>query len=224
MSKFEDCIYKDVCALDCKPSCMRYVEMNYMLKHSNIPKAKQRINVLIPDECDVKAFEQLADIRNSIVDFTDCGNSLYIYSTTCGNGKTTWSIKLMLQYFNEMWPGNGFTKRGVFVNVPTFLYTCKSIISKPDSNFEDLRKSLFDVDLVIWDDIAASKMSDYDYSLLLALIDSRVLNEKANIYTGNIVPSQLEQYVGTKLASRILEGSQICLRGGDRRNGPTSNN
>lgn len=219
MDKFQDCIYKDMCDQTCKQACMRYVEMKYMLKYSNIPKAKQKVNSLVPDTCDIKAFENLASIRNSITEFTENGHSLYIYSTTCGNGKTTWAIKLMLQYFHECWAGNGFTKRGVFVNVPTFLYTCKSIISKPDENFEELRQSLFDVDLVIWDDIAAAKMSDYDFGILLAFIDNRVLNEKANIYTGNIEPNNLEQFVGTKLASRILEGDKICLRGGDKRYG-----
>lgn len=188
-----------------------------MLKHSNIPKIKQRINTLIPDDCDIDAFVRLSEIRDDIVDFTECGNSLYIYSTTCGNGKTTWSIKLLLQYFNEKWAGNGFTKRGIFINVPTFLYKCKDTISHPDPEFEILKKDLFDVDIVVWDDIAASNISNYDFTTLLAILDYRVLNEKSNIYTSNIVPSELERHLGTKLSSRINEGIKVCLKGGDKR-------
>lgn len=221
MERFSDCIYKDMCDIDkCKDACMRYVEMSFMLKHSNIPKTKQCVNVLVPDECDIKAFETLADIRNSIVDFTENGKSLYIYSTNCGNGKTTWSIKLMLQYFHECWAGNGFTERGVFVHIPTYLYMCKQNISHPDESFEKLQLLLPTVDLVIWDEIASGKLSEYDYNNLLVLLNQRELNEKANIFTGNIMPDKLEQYVGSKLASRILNNSvQIKLRGGDKRYG-----
>lgn len=215
--KFEDCLYKDVCENECKDTCIRYLEMKYMLKHSNIPKIKQRVNQLIPDDCDVDAFLTLAGIRDDIVDFTECGNSLYIYSTTCGNGKTTWSIKLLLQYFNEKWAGNCFTKRGIFINVPTFLYKCKDVISHPDSEFESMKQDLFNVDIVVWDDIAASNISNYDFTTLLAILDYRVLNEMSNIYTSNIVPSDLERYLGTKLSSRINEGIKVCLKGGDKR-------
>ena len=88
---------------------------------SNIPQSQQCIHRLKPDECDVPAFEKLADIQNNIVDFTKNGGLLYIYSKICGNGKTTWTIKMMLQYFNEIWRGNCLEPRGIFVNVPTFI-------------------------------------------------------------------------------------------------------
>ena len=215
---YEDCLYKGICENTCRQSCMRYLEMRYMLKSSGIPKSRQKVNKLVPQDCDYDAFMTLAELRDSIVEFTENGKKLYIYSTNCGNGKTTWSIKLMLQYFNEMWPGNGFKKRGIFVNVPTFLSMCKSTISSPDEAFTDMRDSLADVDLVIWDEIASTKLSEYEYNTLLTYIDQRTLNEKANIYTGNILPDKLSNYVGTKLSSRILGGAVLVeLRGGDMR-------
>lgn len=222
--KNENCIYKDMCDLECKQACMRYVEMNYMLKHSNIPKSKQCINKLIPEPCDESAFEYLADVRNSIVDFTKNGKQLYIYSSNCGNGKTTWAIKLMLQYFHESWAGNGFTQRGIFIHVPTYLYKCKEVINKPDESFELLRYMLPRVDLVIWDEIASTRLSEYDYTQLLVTIDQRNLNELSNIYTGNIKPYDLERCVGSKLASRMLGGCELVeLKGGDRRGTVTDN-
>lgn len=222
--KFEDCIYKDFCMSVCKEACIRYVEMKFLLKTSNIPKSKQKINKLVPENCDNEAFEQLALIRESIVDFTQNGEQLYIYSNNCGNGKTTWAIKLMLQYFNEIWPGNGFTERGLFIHVPTYLYMCKQVISKPDENFEHLREMLPEVDLVIWDEIASTDLSNYDYTNLLVLLDQRSINERSNIFTGNIQPNSLERILGSKLSSRILyRTKKIELKGGDRRNGTTSN-
>lgn len=220
--KFENCLYKDICENECKKACLRYTEMSYLLKHSNIPKAKQKINRLEPEDCDMKAFETLANIRDNIVEFTDRGNSLYIYSNTCGNGKTTWSIKLLLQYFNEMWAGNGFVKRGVFISVPTFLYQCKENISRPTIEFEILKQDLMNVDLVVWDDISATRLSEYDYSLLFAILDNRILSSKANIFTGNVKPENLKSTLGDRLASRILESITIELKGGDRRGNITN--
>lgn len=216
--KKEDCIYNEICNLECNDSCLRYLETKYMLENSNIPRAKWRINTLFPDQCDLEAFEKLAEIRSNIIDFTENGSSLYIYSTNCGNGKTTWAIKLMLQYFHLRWPGNGFTKRGVFVNVPTFLYQCKEQISHPTHEFEQLKKSLEDIDLVIWDEIAGTRLSEYDFNNILVLLNTRELNEKANIFTSNIRPEELEKFVGAKLASRINGNCiRVELKGGDKR-------
>lgn len=220
MERYSNCMYKDVCDYEtsCRPGCMRYDITQYMLKQSNIPKSKWGVNKLIPDDCDVEAFIKLADIKDNIVDFVEGGKNLYLYSSTCGNGKTTWSIKLMLQYFNETWDYTGYNARGIFINVPTFLYNCKACINKPDLDFETLKKMLFKVDLVIWDDIASTeRMSDYDYNILLAFIDKRTLEQKSNIYTSNIEPNDLIKYTGSKLSSRILQGTQIHLFGKDRR-------
>ena len=216
--KIADCIYKEVCTQECSQSCIRYLEMKYMLEHSNIPKAKQRINTLYPDDCDVEAFKKLAEIRNSISYFTENGSSLYIYSTNCGNGKTTWAIKLLLQYFHECWAGNGFTTRGIFINVPTYLYKCKEQISNPTREFEELKKSLETVDLVVWDELAGTRLSEYDYNNILVILNNRELNEKANIFTSNIKPEDLEKFVGAKLSSRINGNCiRVELQGGDKR-------
>jgi len=220
MERIKDCMYEPYCDKECHSMCIRYLETRYLLDASNIPKSKQKVNRLVPENEDIEAFNQLADIRDDIQNFVRTGKNLYIYSSTCGNGKTTWAIKLMLQYFNEMWAGNGFTDRGVFINVPTFLTQCKSTISKPDQKFFEMRDKLGDIDLVIFDDIASTKLSEYDYNTLLTYIDKRTLQEKATIYTGNILPHQLPNYLGERLASRIANNSTLIeLKGRDMRNG-----
>ena len=215
--KMENCMYREVCTDECSKVCKRYGVTKFMLQASNIPQSKWGINKLVPEPCDEEAFGKLAEIRNKITDFVKNGQNLYLYSNVCGNGKTTWSIKLMLQYFNDIWEGNGFTERGVFMPVSEFLYRCKAEISKPSEEFIALRERMFNIDLVIWDDIACGKMSDYDFNMLLAFIDHRVVNGKANIFNGNIPPEKLDEYVGHKLASRINSGYRIELKGGDNR-------
>lgn len=213
----EDCIYKEVCKTECKNLCIRYSEMSYLLQTSNLPKSQWGFHKLFPDECDVPAFEKLADIQMNIKQFVDEGNILYLYSKQVGNGKTTWTVKMLLQYFNEIWAGNGFNKRGLFINVPTFLNKTKQVISKPDKEFDELRSIIPDIDLVIFDDITATKMSNYDYTTLLSLIDQRVFQQKCCIFTGNIPKNNLSENVGDRIASRICSGTIIELKGQDMR-------
>lgn len=224
MERISDCIYNDVCQQECSSGCIRYLEMNYLLDHSNIPKARQHRYKLIPDMCDLAAFQKLSDIQHNIVDFVENDNSLYLWSGRCGNGKTTWTIKLMLQYFNEIWSGNGFRVRGIFINVPTFLAKCKEVISYPDDKFESIRRKIPDADLVVFDDMLTTQLSAYDYTTLLNYVDQRVFNEKTTIYTGNACADDLNRIIGDRLASRISKGDIIELKGSDRRHDSTSNN
>jgi len=212
----EDCIYLGLCENECPNVCIKYSEMSYLLKMSGIPKNRQCIHRLKPDECDIQAFEKLAEIQSNIVDFTDSGGILYIYSNRCGNGKTTWTIKMMLQYFNEIWEGNCLEPRGVFINIPSFLNKIKSTISYPDSDFEALRANIERVDLVVFDDISAG-LSQYDYSNLYSYIDSRSFQGKAMIFTSNYSPSELKSIMGERITSRICNGINIEIKGGDMR-------
>ena len=215
--KKQECWYKDVCTYDSCTNCIRYVEMKYLLDTSGIPKSRQYPQELIAD-VDLNAYRKLADIKLDIVDFVESGSNLFICSQNTGNGKTSWAIKLMLRYFNESWAGNGFRARGLFVNVPTLLLQLKNFENPLP---EEFKQHLMDVDLVIWDEIASTSISNYDYSNLLMFLDYRILNDKSNIFTSNAVTKdELEKNVGAKLASRIWNTSEVIeFRGKDRRNG-----
>lgn len=221
--KREDCIYSEVCDNECKSFCLRYSEMNFMLDTSGIPKSKQKFNRLIPNDCDMQAFMALANIQSNIVEFVSKGCNLYLHSDNCGNGKTTWAIKLLMQYFHEMWAGNGFLTRGLFINVPVLITAYKNNMSRADESLAETLNKLSSVDIVVWDDVAVSQLTDFETNLLLSYIDQRVLNDKCNIFTGNINPSQLKNKVGERLSSRICSGNILELKGGDNRYGTASN-
>ena len=219
MEKYSDCWYKSVCTEDCTNSCIRYLEMKYLMDNSNIPKAKQVPQSLTAPKCDIPSYRRLAEIKDDIVEFVNCGQNLYIASDKTGNGKTSWAIKLMLKYFNDIWAGNGFRARALFIHVPTFLLKCKDFDNK-DERFEELKGRIPTIDLVVWDDIASTDVSSYDYSQLLMYIDSRLLNGLSNIFTGNYEHrSRLEKRVGIKLTSRIWSDTTevIIFKGGDMR-------
>ena len=211
----EKCWYKEVCSQECTSSCLRYTEMKYLMDNSGIPSSRQYPKPLNGGS-DYDAFCYLADIKNDIVNFVKNGENLYICSNNTGNGKTSWAIKLMLKYFDEVWAGNGFRTRGMFVHVPTLLNQLKNFDSPLPQEYKE---NLVKADLIIWDDIASVPISNYDNSQLLSYIDQRALNDKSNIYTGNITNiDDLEKTVGSRLASRVWNSSEIVkFVGLDRR-------
>lgn len=216
------CWYTSVCGKygtpECNASCIRYMEMDFLMQNSGIPRNKQYSVLLTPSKKDVQAFVTLKEIKDDIITFVENGESVYIYSHNFGNGKTTWAIKLMQKYFDKVWAGNGFRCRGIFIHVPTFLTKIKEGISRKDEDFETLKSRLMDVDLVIWDDIAATKLSDYDHANLLTYIDQRKLQELSNIYTGNLPQNELQEALGNRLSSRVWNDSTpIRFLGADRR-------
>lgn len=217
-----ECWYKEVCDNykdGCDRLCVRYKEMKYLMEHSNIPKNKQRPIALSPYQCDYDAFCRLAEIKDNIVSFVDNGKNLYITSNTVGNGKTSWALKLLMRYFEEVWDGNGYVPRGVIVHVPTFLAKCKDF-KTVDTEFKELKRLVLDVDLVVWDDIAGVTMSNYDYTQLLVCLDAREFKGLSNIYTGNI-PSResLLNALGAKITSRVWNSQTEVIEffGGERR-------
>jgi len=216
------CWYAGACGkfktMECNASCVRYMEMDFLMQNSGIPRNRQYSVLLTPSKRDVQAFLTLKDIKDDIVAFVENGESVYIYSDNFGNGKTTWAIKLMQKYFDDIWAGNGFRCRGIFIHVPTFLTKIKEGISRRDEDFETLKSRLMTVDLVIWDDIAATKLGDFDHANLLTYIDQRKLQQLSNIYTGNLPQEELQDALGNRLSSRVWNDSTpVRFVGADRR-------
>lgn len=217
MSRNNQCWYKDVCTYDFCTNCIRYSEMKYLMDNSGIPRNRQTPQSLVAD-IDLEQYSRLADIKSDIVSFVENGENLFICSKYTGNGKTSWALKLLLRYFDEIWAGNGFRVRGMFVNVPTLLLQLKNF-SHPLS--EEYKHNLMEADLVVWDEIASTSISTYDYGNLLMFLDYRFSAGKSNIFTSNATtPEDVEKSVGAKLTSRIWNCSEIVeFRGKDRRHG-----
>lgn len=217
-----ECWYSEVCssyAKDCDKCCGRYAEMKFLMEHSGIPKNKQRPIVLNPSACDYDAFVRLSNIKDHIVEFVDSGRNLYITSNIVGNGKTSWALKLLMKYFDEIWDGNGFRVRGMIVHIPTFLAKCKDF-KTTDLEFEELKRQVLEADLVVWDDIAGVTMSNYDYTQLLVCLDAREFRGLSNIFTGNISNREsLLNALGAKITSRVWNSQTEVVEffGGERR-------
>lgn len=209
----DECWYQNICedfnTEKCDRMCHRYLEMHYLMTTSGIPKKAQQPKRMTPDKVDYEDFLYLAEIKKNIKTFVDKGEQLYIYSNNFGNGKTTWAIRMLCEYFNQIWYGNAYRCRGLFVHVPTFLLQAKQSISNNDEDFNVLKKRLMYVDLVVWDDIAAVNLTDFDHLNLLSIIDNRQLSGLSNIFTGNLDREGLKSTVGDRLADRIWNASNV---------------
>lgn len=219
MERLGDCMYRQICKYEqeCSVQCDRYKRTKYFLDISGIPKDRQGFNELKPSASDVNAFKQLAEVKNNIDDFVDEGRILYLWSRNSGNGKTTWSIKLALQYINSIWQYYWETAPVIFISVPDFLYSCKCFGTSEEKAAQNLRTAAKNAQLVIFDDVGVDYISKYDYMALFSLIDVLTLNKKAMIFTSNYNKEDLEGIVGDRLPSRICNDIVVELKGMDRR-------
>lgn len=206
----QNCWYKRICTEQCSENCIRYKLMYSLFKQSNLPEALWNYKELMCHEKDLQVYKKIQAKSDAILNFIEKGNNLYIYSENCGNGKTTWAIRLMYSYFDKIWHKSCFDCKALFVSVPKFLYNCKRSISQDVKGFEELCNLISEVDLVIWDDIGEMKASDYEHQILFQYIDDRINSKKSNIYTSNKNKEQLEDVLGVRLASRIYNCSE-CI-------------
>ena len=206
----QNCWYKRICTEKCTENCIRYKLMYSLFKQSNLPEALWNYKELMCHEKDLQVYKKLQAKSDAILNFIEEGNNLYIYSENCGNGKTTWAIRLMYSYFDKIWHKSCFDCKALFVSVPKFLYNCKRSISQDVKGFEELCNLISEVDFVIWDDVGEMKASDYEHQILFQYIDNRINSKKSNIYTSNKNKEQLEDVLGVRLASRIYNCSE-CI-------------
>lgn len=227
-----DCIIKDSCKLynndkDICPYinsetkvCMRKYKINYLLDQALLSDAQKIRKALLLDvnKIDLQAFTDLNIIKTDIVSFAKNGDNIYIYSKIPGNGKTSWAIKLIQSYINKIWAESQLTCRVLFINVPKFLLSLKASISNQSDYIDHINKYVNSADIVVWDDIGTKVATEFEHEHLLSLIDSRLLDNKANIFTSNIIPNELSGFIGDRLASRIINTSKtIEFLGADKR-------
>ena len=206
---------------DCdKDFCLRKYKMDSLYSAALMTESQKQHVVLKvdPDRTDYDQFQQLAAIEQNICAFIQEGKNLYLHSANCGNGKSSWSVRLAEAYFNKIWARSEPKCRVLFISVPRFLLALKDNISTKSSYVEYIKENVLEADLVIWDDIAAKMGSEFELTHLLNIIDNRLSLGKSNIYTSNLNRQQLYTALGERLTSRIANMSlDIELFGADKR-------
>ena len=206
---------------DCeKDFCIRKYKTDSLYSAALMTESqKQHIALKVDaDGTDLEQFKQLAYIEQNIVKFIEDGKNLYLHSANCGNGKSSWSLRLTEAYFNKIWARSESRCRVLFISVPRFLLALKDNITARSSYVDYIKENVLEADLVIWDDIAAKMGSEFELTHLLNMIDNRLALGKSNIYTSNLNRQQLYTALGERLTSRIANMSiDIELFGSDKR-------
>lgn len=213
-----NCWYLSTCNEDCD-KCVIYTQLKWQMDNSGLYPAQQKpIELFIDDNNreDRKSFITLSQIRKDIVEFVDNHRNLYICGKNAGNGKTSWAIRMLHTYFHYCAEGNYENLLGMFVNTTDLLLKLKDFNNPLSARY---LYNLENVDLVVFDDVGITGLSQYDYTQFFNIINKRMMAEKSNIFTSNITTlEELEEMLGSRLASRIYTSSEIIeLKGMDRR-------
>ena len=211
------CWYEAGCNLKtdfCEKTCHRYLQMNYLINNCGMKNADRFLKPISPAKIDVDAYLQLQEIKDNIVQFVEESRNLYIISHNLQTGKTTWSLKIMYKFFDEIWAGNGFVQRGYFIHVPEFVNKTKSFQYKDSDEFKKLDKAIKEVDLVVWDDISSLELNSNKQSFINMYIDKRMLEGKSNIFNGMYLDKEMgPKCLGMKSYSRLNNCEMVSLMG-----------
>ena len=215
--KINQCWYKDRCPVECSDSCIRFNSIKSLFEHSLLPKPQWVIHELSCRKTDLDAFTKLSEISDNINDWVMQGRNLYIYSDICGNGKTSWSIKLLYSWFNSIWHKSGFDCHGLFISVPKLLYDHRRNMNTEVKGFDELCEKILSVELVVWDDLPSRTLTEYEHQVLFQFIDARINAGLSNIITGNQNKLGCMSRIGDRLTSRLFYDEAIEFKEPDKR-------
>jgi DNA replication protein DnaC len=77
--------------------------------------------------------------------------------------------------------------------------------------------------LLMLDDLGAAKSSEWTEEINFRLINHRYENQLPTILTSNVLPGELMNRVGDRVASRLVEMcDRVVIKGSDRRKRPAA--
>lgn len=211
---------KDKNCKDTDIFCPRFFRMNYLYDQSLLSLKQRRHKPLHldADGTDRNEFNKLKSIEDNIEKFVETGSNLYIHSPISGNGKTEWSLRLLQSYIGKIWFKSDLRCRVLFINVPRYLISLKESITTPSEYVDHIKKNIFNADIVVFDEIGIKAATTFEFENLLNFINTRIDLGKSNIYTSNLTAAELNDRLGSRLYSRILNMSvDIELHGADKR-------
>lgn len=217
----KDCWLTKQCShVDCDHTCMRRFKLDYLYNQAGMSlKQRTYIDLVIDkDESDKDSFTYLHSLEEHIDEFVKSGDSVYIHSSTTGNGKTSWALRLIQAYLNSIWYSSPLTCRALFIHVPRFLLALKDNISVKSDYVQHIKDNILQADIVVWDEIGTKSFTQFEHENILNMVNSRIELGKSNVYTSNLNADELQAAVGNRLYSRIvLTSNDVPLVGADKR-------
>ena len=205
--------------------CKKLFKVDYLFNESLLSiQQRKRVDFTFDNgyEDEVHDLNQIQQIiipiERNIESFVDSGKNIYIHSKNCGNGKTSWAIRLIQDYINAIWYKSDLRCRALFINVPRFLLTLKDNITDKSDYIQHIKDNVLEADLVVWDEVGVKSLTTYEHENLYNLINARIDAGKSNIYTSNLYKEELEEKIGERLYSRIVNlSTEVEFIGIDKR-------
>ena len=217
----KNCWLRNRCSkIDCdKDFCLKKFKLDELYKLTLLADSyKEDIPLRVDlDGTDRDNFLYLKDIQTHIDKFVERGDNLYLHSLISGNGKTTFSTRMIKEYLFRVWYKCDIECKALFVHVPRFLLAVKPNAYNSDyANY--IRENAPKADLVVFDEVATKELSTFEFEHVLDIINTRIDNKKANIYTSNVSNEEFVEKMGSRLYSRIVNNSiDVELFGSDKR-------
>lgn len=138
--------------------------------------------------------------------------SLYIYSSNKSTGKTIMACSIVLDY--EKYHYLRKEVRSIcFINFIDLINELRMAISKEGVSDLEALKQYQDFDLLVIDDIGASKMTDYVYHIVYSLVNHRYENCRQTIYTSNYNLKELEyHWEDDRIVNRIARSCELIRK------------
>lgn len=90
---------------------------------------------------------------------------------------------------------------------------------QPDDGHNRTLEDMQTVDLLVFDDLGAGKLTDWGDDTLHRLIDTRWAYNRATIVTTNLTSKEFAEIIDERVVSRLSSSVQVPLVDGDRRRG-----
>lgn len=129
-----------------------------------------------------------------------------ILSGTVGTGKTHLAIAILKEAVEK----HGYT--GKYWTVNGLLQVIRSSYEK-DSGFSesDVIASVTDTNLLVLDEVGATKQSEFEMATMFNIINSRYEWKLPTIIISNLGPKQIGEAIGERCFDRLREGGGECL-------------
>lgn len=217
----KDCPYRSACREfikdgSCSAMCVQFHEIDLLFSNANIPRRYLQPIKLYPADIDIESFEILDIYKNNICKYINEGFNLYLVSGKRLNGKTSWGIKILQTYLHNIWMESGSRKRGLYVDVNEYLSLLKANFDSPDEDIKAFERDIDTVDLIIWDNIDETKLSEWERGNIRQHIKKRLANGLSNIFIGNSIDRDLIFKVGEDLKCYVQDNSEIVKLVGER--------
>lgn len=185
-------------------------KVHQLLVESGVPKKYLVPQNLVLRKADDLAWEWLEDYRSNVVSNVEQGRSIVITSSTVGNGKTSWAIRLLQRYIAETALDGVLDVKGVFCVSSSMLEIFGDFgYFETSIEFFNYLNRLKTCKLLVIDEVGSGRVTQVSYNHLYDLINYRVDNNLCTIYTTNYSDDKIQDVLGQRLYSRIYDTSTV---------------